>query len=96
MMKMIPYESAAISISVKKGNPLGISRKEDLAGRAVGVEIGGLDEKKLMLYELGFDNTSLNKVINSGYNLLNMITFYVVCVCASYYSLNNNNIYRNI
>ena len=47
MMNMIPYESAAISISVKKGNPLGISRKEDLAGKAVGVEIGGLEEKKL-------------------------------------------------
>ena len=47
MMKMIPYESAAISISVKKGNPLGISKKEDLAGKAVGVEIGGLEEKKL-------------------------------------------------
>ena len=47
MMNMIPYESAAISISVKKGNPLGISKKEDLAGKAVGVEIGGLEEKKL-------------------------------------------------
>ena len=33
MMNMIPYESAAISISVKKGNPLGISKKEDLAGK---------------------------------------------------------------
>ena len=47
MMNMIPYESAAISISVKKGNPLGISKQEDLAGKAVGVEIGGLEEKKL-------------------------------------------------
>ena len=47
MMNMIPYESAAISISVKKGNPLGISKEEDLAGKAVGVEIGGLEEKKL-------------------------------------------------
>ena len=47
MMKMIPYESAAISISVKKGNPLGVNKQEDLAGKAVGVEIGGLEEKKL-------------------------------------------------
>jgi polar amino acid transport system substrate-binding protein len=51
MMNMIPYESAAISISVKKGNPLGISKQEDLAGKAVGVEIGGLEEKKLNLEE---------------------------------------------
>ncbi len=39
-------------------------------------DFSSLEEKKLMLYELGLDNTSLNKVINSGYNLLNLITFF--------------------
>lgn len=49
IMKMIPYESQAISISVASGNPLGISKPEDLAGKAVGVEIGGFEEAKLKL-----------------------------------------------
>lgn len=47
MMKMVPYESQAISISVQKGNPEKIAREEDLAGKAVGVEIGGFEEAKL-------------------------------------------------
>ncbi len=49
IMKMIPYESQAISISVPAGNPQGISKPEDLAGKAVGVEIGGFEEAKLKL-----------------------------------------------
>jgi polar amino acid transport system substrate-binding protein len=49
MMQMIPYESQAISISVASGNPLGISEPEDLAGKVVGVEIGGFEEAKLKL-----------------------------------------------
>lgn len=47
MMPMIPYESQAISISVPVGNPLGIDAVEDLAGKTVGVEIGGFEEAKL-------------------------------------------------
>ena len=47
MMKMVPYESQAISISVPKGNPEKISKEEDLAGKTVGVEIGGFEEAKL-------------------------------------------------
>ncbi|MEM9224164.1 MAG: ABC transporter substrate-binding protein [Pseudomonadota bacterium] len=47
MMQMIPYESQAISISVPAGNPNGISKSEDLAGKVVGVEIGGFEESKL-------------------------------------------------
>lgn len=47
MMQMIPYESQAISISVAKGNPLKIAKPEDLAGRSVGVELGGFEERKL-------------------------------------------------
>jgi polar amino acid transport system substrate-binding protein len=47
LMQMIQYEAQAVSISVAKGNPLKISKPEDLAGRAVGVEIGGFEERKL-------------------------------------------------
>lgn len=49
MMKMIPYEAQAISISVPTGNPKNIAKPEDLAGLAVGVEIGGFEEAKLKL-----------------------------------------------
>jgi polar amino acid transport system substrate-binding protein len=47
LMQMIQYESQALSISVTKGNPLKIIKPEDLAGRTVGVEIGGFEESKL-------------------------------------------------
>ncbi|CAO3357787.1 ABC transporter substrate-binding protein [Azospirillum palustre] len=47
MMPMINYESQAISISVTKGNPLKITKPEDLSGRPVGVELGGFEERKL-------------------------------------------------
>lgn len=47
LMQMIQYEAQAISISVGKGNPLKISKPEDLAGRTVGVELGGFEERKL-------------------------------------------------
>jgi polar amino acid transport system substrate-binding protein len=47
MMQMVQYEAQAVSISVTKGNPLKISKPEDLAGRAVGVELGGFEERKL-------------------------------------------------
>jgi polar amino acid transport system substrate-binding protein len=51
MMQMIPYESQAISISVASGNPLAIAAPEDLAGKTVGVEIGGFEEAKLKLLD---------------------------------------------
>ncbi|MDR3519101.1 MAG: ABC transporter substrate-binding protein [Azospirillaceae bacterium] len=47
IMQMIPYESQAISISVAKGNPLGVTKPEDLAGHEVSVELGGFEEAKL-------------------------------------------------
>lgn len=47
LMQMIQYEAQAVSISVSKGNPLKIAKPEDLAGRTVGVEIGGFEERKL-------------------------------------------------
>jgi polar amino acid transport system substrate-binding protein len=46
-MAMVNYELQAISISVPRANPLGISKADDLAGRSVGVEIGGFEETKL-------------------------------------------------
>jgi polar amino acid transport system permease protein len=46
-MQMINYESQAISISVPRGNSPGIAKPDDLAGRSVGVEIGGFEETKL-------------------------------------------------
>ncbi len=49
IMRMIPYEAQAISISVPAGNPAGISKEEDLAGLTVGVEIGGFEEAKVKL-----------------------------------------------
>lgn len=47
LMHMIQYEAQAISISVGSGNPLKITKPEDLAGRSVGVELGGFEERKI-------------------------------------------------
>jgi polar amino acid transport system substrate-binding protein len=46
-MQMVNYELQAISISVSRGNSLGIAKPDDLSGRSVGVEIGGFEENKL-------------------------------------------------
>jgi polar amino acid transport system substrate-binding protein len=44
LMYMVPYELAAISFLVTKGNPL--KKWEDLAGRSVSVELGGIEERR--------------------------------------------------
>ena len=46
LMQMIPYEKQAISISVPTAQKGAISKPEDLAGKTVGVEIGGFEETK--------------------------------------------------
>ncbi len=46
IMYMVPYEQAAISFLVSRGNPLGIARWQDLAGRSAGVELGGIEERR--------------------------------------------------
>lgn len=46
LMQMLPYEDQAISISTAKGNPGKISRPDDLSGKAIGVEIGGFEERR--------------------------------------------------
>ena len=46
LMYMIPYEQAAISFLSAKGNPLGFKTIDDLAGRKVSVELGGIEERR--------------------------------------------------
>jgi polar amino acid transport system substrate-binding protein len=46
LMYMVPYERAAISFLVTRGNPLGINKWQDLAGKAVSVELGGIEERR--------------------------------------------------
>ncbi|SJZ87300.1 polar amino acid transport system substrate-binding protein [Enhydrobacter aerosaccus] len=46
LMYMVPYEQAAISFLAAKGNPLGFKTIEDLAGRKISVELGGIEEKR--------------------------------------------------
>ncbi len=46
LMQMLQYEDQAISISTVKGNPGKIAKVDDLSGKALGVEIGGFEERK--------------------------------------------------
>jgi polar amino acid transport system substrate-binding protein len=44
IMYMIPYENQAVSISIRNDEKGKIAEPDDLAGKAVGVEIGGFEE----------------------------------------------------
>ncbi len=46
LMYMVPYERAAVSFLATRGNPLKIEKWEDLAGKAVSVELGGIEERR--------------------------------------------------
>ncbi|MBV9834080.1 MAG: ABC transporter substrate-binding protein [Alphaproteobacteria bacterium] len=46
LMYMVPYERAAISFLAAKGNPLGLKTIDDLAGRKISVELGGIEERR--------------------------------------------------
>src|SRR5712671_5938322 len=46
LMYMVPNEQAAISFLAAKGNPLGLKTIDDLAGRKVSVELGGIEERR--------------------------------------------------
>ena len=46
LMYMVPYEKAAISFLAAKGNPLGLKTVDDLAGRRISVELGGIEERR--------------------------------------------------
>ena len=43
---MVPYEQAAISFLAAKGNPLGLKTVDDLAGKRISVELGGIEERR--------------------------------------------------
>jgi polar amino acid transport system substrate-binding protein len=47
IMQLMPFSVNALALVAAAGNPLGIKGLEDLAGRKVGVEIAGFEEKKL-------------------------------------------------
>jgi polar amino acid transport system substrate-binding protein len=44
---MLPYESLAVSISTAAKSDMGIKKIDDLAGKAISVDIGGYDDIKL-------------------------------------------------
>ena len=46
LMYMVPYEQAAISFLAAKGNPLGLKTIDDLAGKRISVELGGIEERR--------------------------------------------------
>ena len=46
LMYMVPYEQAALSFLVAKGNPLGLKTIDDLAGKRISVELGGIEERR--------------------------------------------------
>jgi polar amino acid transport system substrate-binding protein len=46
IMQMLRYENQAVALSAARGNPLNIRGVDDLAGRTVGVEIGGFEEAR--------------------------------------------------
>jgi polar amino acid transport system substrate-binding protein len=46
LMYMVPNEQAAISFLSVKGNPLGLKTIDDLAGKKISVELGGIEERR--------------------------------------------------
>jgi polar amino acid transport system substrate-binding protein len=67
IMQMIRYENNAVAISAARGNPVNISKLEDLAGRTVGVELGGFEERTL--------RTMSQTIQNAGGRPINIRTF---------------------
>jgi polar amino acid transport system substrate-binding protein len=47
IMQLIPYSVNSLALIVPAGNPKAIKEPKDLAGRIVGVEIAGFEEKRL-------------------------------------------------
>jgi len=46
-MQLVPFSVNALALIAAHGNPMGITGPEDLAGKVVGVEIAGFEEKKI-------------------------------------------------
>jgi polar amino acid transport system substrate-binding protein len=61
IMRMIPYEQQAISVSVAKGAKT-VEKPEDLAGRVVGVELGGFEEAKLRVLDKSLTEKGLKTI----------------------------------
>ncbi len=47
IMQLIPYNVNALAVIAPAGNPKGVASPKDLAGKIVGVEIAGFEEKTL-------------------------------------------------
>jgi polar amino acid transport system substrate-binding protein len=47
IMQLVPYALNTLSLVTPDGNPLNITQTDDLAGKTVGVEIGGVEERRL-------------------------------------------------
>ena len=47
IMQLIPYRVNSLALITPEGNPAGVDSPEDLAGKVVGVEIAGFEEKTL-------------------------------------------------
>jgi polar amino acid transport system substrate-binding protein len=62
IMQLVPYELQAVSVSVVNGNPLKVGRPEDLAGRSVGVELGGFEEKALRTMNTSLTDRGLHPI----------------------------------
>ena len=46
LMYMVPTERSSLGFAVARGNPLGIKSWEDLSGRRLSVELGGIEETR--------------------------------------------------
>jgi polar amino acid transport system substrate-binding protein len=47
IMQLVPYAINTLSLVTPAGNPLNVTKPEDLAGKTVAVEIGGVEEQRL-------------------------------------------------
>jgi polar amino acid transport system substrate-binding protein len=47
IMQLVPYAVNAIAMVTPANNPLNVTKPEDLAGKVIGVEIGGVEEQRL-------------------------------------------------
>ena len=67
LMYMVPYEQAAISFLAAKGNPLGLKTIDDLAGKRISVELGGIEERR---------TREVNDIVTKkGLKPVNVLTF---------------------
>jgi polar amino acid transport system substrate-binding protein len=46
VMQLIPYSVGALAVITNSGNPHGLKSLEDLSGAVVGVELGGIEERR--------------------------------------------------